>query len=113
MPYWQEIHEHINNVFGANIPFRCDTVYMGNILFEGWNTNDKKLTQILLAAGKKAVTRKWLKPEPPTIDEWIEIIYEIYIMERLSFSLKVQKEKFYQIWTKWTEYIKLVRSDFS
>ncbi|KAF7670391.1 hypothetical protein LDENG_00287270 [Lucifuga dentata] len=57
--------------------------------------------------------RKWLKSESPTIDEWIEIIYEIYIMKELSFSLKVQKEIFFQIWIKWTEYIKPIRSDFS
>lgn len=31
--------------------------------------------------------------EPPTIDEWIEIGYEIYVMEVISFSLKVEKEK--------------------
>ena len=27
--------------------------------------------------------------DPPTIDEWIEILYEIYVMEKISFSLKV------------------------
>lgn len=27
-------------------------------------------------------------------------------MEKMSYSLKVEKEKFYEIWTKWTEYIK-------
>lgn len=44
--------------------------------------------------------------------EWIDIVHEIYIMEKLSFSLRVQNEKVYRIWTKWTEYVKPVRSDF-
>ena len=55
----------------------------------------------------------WLKSDPPTTEEWIEIIHENYIMEQLSFSLRIQKEKFYLIWTKWTEYIKPVGSDFN
>lgn len=87
-------------------------MYLGNLLFDTWNINDKKLFAILLAASKKSITRKWLKVEPTTIDEWIEIVYEIYVMERISFSLKFEKEKFYKIWTKWTEYVKPIRSDF-
>ncbi len=26
-------------------------------------------------------------------------------MDKLAFSLRMQKEKFYQTWTKWTEYV--------
>ena len=110
--YWEEIHKHINNVFNVNIPLKCETLFLGNILFETWNIKDKKLLAILLAASKKCVTRKWLKVDPPTIDEWIEIVYEIYVMEKISFSLKVEKDIFYKTWTKWTEYVKPVRSDF-
>lgn len=77
--YWEEIHKHIKNVFGVNISFKCETIYLGDILFENWNINDKKLLGILLAASKKNITRKWLKVEPPTIEEWIDIVHEIYI----------------------------------
>lgn len=86
---------------------------MGDIEFDGWRNNDKKLVQILLAGSKKVITRKWLKPHLHTIDEWIDITYEIYIMERLSYSLKVQKDRFYKIWSKSTEYVKPTRPVFS
>ena len=52
--YWQEIHKHINNVFGVNIPRRRDTLYMGEISFEGWNISDKKPVQVLMAGGEKS-----------------------------------------------------------
>ena len=110
--YWEEIHKHIKNVFGVNIPFKCETMYLGDLMFETWSIKDKKLLAILLAASKKSITRKWLKVEPPTIDEWIDIVHEIYVMEKISFSLRVEKEKFYRTWTKWTEYVKPTRSDF-
>ena len=51
----------------------------------------------LLVASKKTVSRKLLKIEPPTIDELIEVVYEIYAMEKKSFSLKVENETFYNI----------------
>ena len=81
-------------------------------MFETWNIIDIKLLAILLAASKKCVTRKWLRVDPPTINEWIEIVYEIYVMEKISLSLKVEKNMFYKTWTNWTEYVKPARSDF-
>ena len=93
--YWEEIHKHIENIFNVNIPLKCETMLLGNIMIETWNIKDKKLLTKLLAASKKCVTRKWLKGEPPTIDEWIEIVYEIYVMEKIYFSLKVAKYIFY------------------
>lgn len=80
-----------------------------------WMTSgDKKLLNILLAASKKALTRRWLTPEPPTTDDWINI-EEIYAIEKLFllyFFLKVQRDIFYKIWSKWSEYVKPVKSDF-
>lgn len=35
VPYWQEIHKQVNNVFGSSIPLRCDTIYMGDIQLDG------------------------------------------------------------------------------
>lgn len=91
IPYWQEIHKHINNIFGVSLPFRCDTIYMGEILFEGWNNKDKKMVLILLAASKKAITRKWIKSDPPTPDDWIEITNKIYISWKNHFPSKSNK----------------------
>lgn len=77
MPYWREIH--FNNIFTVNIPCRCNTGYLGDILLDGWNVNDKKLMQGM-QEGKLGI-------------------------------FKVQREFFFRIWTKWTEYVKPIRSD--
>lgn len=59
------------------------------------------LLQILLAASNKAITRKWMSKEFPTKLECIEIVTEIYSMERLIFSLKRFEDKFTTYWRKW------------
>ena len=110
--YWKEIHEHLEGAFGIVIPFRFDSLYLGNLPYDQLDSNDKKLILILLMACKKAITRKWLQPQPPTIEDWIEITHDIFRMEKLTYSLRNQKEKLFWIWTKWTEYVKPVQPDF-
>ncbi len=42
------------------------------------NNWSESVTLYQSTAGRKAVTRKWLKPEIPTIDDWIDIIYGVF-----------------------------------
>ena len=110
--YWREVHTHMEAVFGTNIPYRFDIMYLGNIVLEDWTYNDRKLLLILQAASKKAITRRWLKPDSPKISDWLDVIHDIYVMEKMTYSLRIQTEKFSRIWNKWTEYIQHIRMDF-
>ena len=56
---------------------------------------DEYLFDILITAGKKALTRRWLLPDPPTIQEWISIVNDIYLMERITSFLRLQKNHIY------------------
>ena len=60
--------------------------------------------KIFLAAGKKAITRKWLQNEPPNIDDWLQVISEILDMERMTAYLRMKGELFENRWRKWLEY---------
>ena len=46
---------------------------------ENISSNVKYLFWILSAASRKAITRRWLKPGKPTVEEWIDIIYDIFL----------------------------------
>ena len=62
------------------------------------------LIKILLIAGKKAITKKWGKPDPPMQDQWLDIIEGIYVMEWLTHRLHLQETQFQEKWEKWTVY---------
>lgn len=64
--------------------------------WDNWNLSDKKLLAMLLAS-KKTITRKWLRTEAPTIAEWIDIVQNIYILEKLSFLLKDKETPFHDM----------------
>lgn len=55
------------------------------------------LLQILLIAAKKAITIKWLKKKPNQA-EWLTILRNIYTMEKITYSLRLQRGLFIERW---------------
>ena len=87
---------------GFEIPFRFDVLYLCNLPYEELEYNDKKLLLILLIASKKAITKKWLQQHPPLVKDWFGVIKDIHNMEKLTYLIRDQEEKFERILTKWT-----------
>ena len=102
--FWEEIWEIMKQILGIQIPLTCVSLYLGDFPEELPRT-DKYLLKILTAAAKKAITRKWLQADPPTIDNWLEIIKEIHEMERLTLLLRLEYDLYIARWTKWNIYL--------
>ena len=64
--------------------------------------------KVLLAASKKAITRKWLKKDSPTVTQWIDMVKKIHHMEQMTFALRTQQERGQEYWEKWVSYLKIV-----
>ena len=103
-PYWQVVIQVIQTVFGVGFDCSFSTVYLSNIAAH-LLVRDKYLLKILLAASKKAVTRKWLQAEPPTETDWIDIVTDVQNMERITFSLNLRFDTFLQYWEKWIVFV--------
>ena len=58
--------------------FEFESLYLGVVPSENVSSSDIYLFQILSAASRKAITRKWLKLEKSTVDKWFDIIYNIF-----------------------------------
>lgn len=109
--FWRDIQVSLNEIFNTQIPLSFEVLYLGHAPFLQCR-REVKLLQILLVASKKAVTRRWLSPTPPNLNDWIGIILEIYRMEKLTYQIRLKKDKFYQIWNSWITFIAPTRTDF-
>jgi hypothetical protein len=72
------------------------------------HNREKYLLKVLLAASKKAFTRKWLQKDTPTVTQWIDIVEEIHHMEPKTFALRTQQERGQEYWEKWVSYLEKI-----
>lgn len=102
-PFWDVVHAAIGEVLGYEIPNSCLVLYLGHM--EGTvQKGDQYLAKILLTAGKKAITRNWLKPDIPDYEQWRSIVDNIEAMERLTFKLRIRDDLYQKRWENWFIY---------
>ena len=99
--FWKTIHEQIQRILGYDFSMDCKTLYLGSLVEGGIGDEDWYLVKILLAAAWKAITRKWGQTEPPNQSQWEGLVEDIYIMEKLTFRLRLQEERMDKKWQKW------------
>ena len=92
--FWAELHKVLNGLFNTFLPMQFSTLFLGNADLQVRKAAEY-LFDILITAGKKALTRRWLLSDPPTMQEWISIVNDIYLMERITSSLRLQKNHIY------------------
>lgn len=94
----------MTKILSYELPKTCTVLYLGNVNRRNIHDKDWYLIKILLEASKKAITRKLHKEEPPTQRNWLEIIDEMYVMERLTHIIRLQQTIWEDRWEKWTLY---------
>ncbi len=104
LKFWRIVHGTIQKILEYDIAMSYMVLYLCNFnsIREIIRVRDKYLIKILLIASKKAITRKWGKEDPPSQDQWIGIVEEIYTMEKLTHRLKLQQTQLEEKWEKWT-----------
>lgn len=78
-------------------------LYLGNIQGTVLKS-DHYLIKILLAAGKKNITKNWPKIDVRTLKPWMKISNGIQDMERLTYKIGLGEGQFERDWGKWSNY---------
>lgn len=94
------------------LPPTFEALYLEKLNMDGTRFGDKSLFRMMLIVTKKAIPRKRFRTEVPKVEDWTEIMHNIYTMEKLTFSLGLEMDNFEMIWEKWIELRTRIRSDF-
>jgi len=49
-------------------------------------------------ASKKALTRKWMTTDSPTNEDWMNVMRDVHVEEKLTFAVGRDVEKFKHHW---------------
>lgn len=112
VPFWREVHEVLEAVFKRKMYLNFKFMYLCDLDALKCTKQDRYLLRVLLVGCKKTLTRKWLKRDKPTLNEWIDIVHNIYVMERITFRQKGQADIFEENWFKWLTFVSTRRPDF-
>lgn len=100
--FWRDAQSPLSKAFNAQVPLIFDVLHL-SVFLE--HRTEIKLLQLLLVASQKTITRRWLRPIQPSLDDWIRICLEIFKMEKLTYQLRIKMEKFYWIWNNWIIFV--------
>ncbi len=63
--------------------------------------------RIMLVANKKAITKKWLNQGPPALTDWLNVMHNIFVMEKLTHALRLKTDVFDKCWKGQIEFVNL------
>lgn len=96
--YWDEVYKAINQIFQEVIPKDATVALLGIMPASVQGLAKSYLLNVLFTAALKCITIKWMQVEPPFYNVWVQKVRELYQMEKITYSLRLQKSVFSLRW---------------
>lgn len=108
VPFWQEVNKNMEKILKLQLPFTFEVLYLGKEIQQVTRPGEKYLFRIMLVSAKKAITRKWLNKDVPGINEWIEVMLDVYRLEKLTFLTRFKTDLFKNYWKGGVDFVSVL-----
>lgn len=103
--FWQLIITTIMKIFQIKQALESKSIILGISPTEVTSEIDRYLYRILRIAALKQITRNWLKPTPPSFNNWKSTVNNIQEMERITYRIRNQEPEYQRRWNRWSKYM--------
>ena len=90
--YWKNIKREMDKIFKRNIQIDPQMA-LSDITYIMLSNDQGYLLHILLMVARKMITLNWMKPIPPTREQLVQKLKQVYKMEYMTAQLQLKNRK--------------------
>lgn len=96
--FWEGIRQEISMILYTYVDLDPMVLIFGVLPCDYLSKDKMYLFRILVLVAKKMITISWLKPLPPTVEQWKERLTKVYTMEKITACLNLTMDHFKRRW---------------
>ena len=106
---WKVNVTEIREILNLNSSIDPRQLILGTSPSRGLGKNELYMIRAMMLIAHRIITANWLRPHPPSVDQWTQRLQAGNCMESLTASLRLQRDIYLAKWTpvimyllKWT-----------
>ena len=90
--FWEGVKREISEILNVDSLFDPQQLVLGITPTRGLGKNELYIIRVMMLIAHKIITVNWLRPHPPTMDQWAQRLQAVNCMERLTESLRLRMD---------------------
>ena len=96
--FWENVLREIGVILGFDNHLEPQQVILGDLPLVEVGENGLYLLRAMVLIAHKMITVNWLKPHPPTLEQWTQRLKTVNCMENITAKLQLRMDKYLQRW---------------
>ena len=97
--FWEEVKREISEILNLDSSIDPQQLILGTTPSRGLGKNELYMIRVMMLIAHKMITVNWLRPHPPTVDQWAQRLQAVNCMESLTASLRLRMDIYLAKWT--------------
>ncbi len=104
--FWEKVSQELDSILGKKIQINPGLLLL-NLPSDRLTLShaQQRLLNKLLLLARRCILFQWIKPRPPTVNQWYGEIFKVLPMERLCSVLKGNERTFDKLWAPFLNHL--------
>ncbi|KAJ0059923.1 hypothetical protein NL108_015598 [Boleophthalmus pectinirostris] len=94
--YWDNVTKEIKKILNINTQFKVQHIILCGTMNDAWDTDKMYMLKVLILIAHKVITANWLKPLPPTVEQWTQRLRTVELYGGHNISTEAEKRNLHK-----------------